>query len=143
MFVTQAHRELARSHGALIARIVVGVFFIMAGVGKIGSGFGLGVGFAGTVGYITAVGLPMPQLLALAAIALEISGGLGILLGWYFAESAAALAFVCLFTAVFFHNPSEPMQRINFFKNISIAAGLIYMIGFGPGSAWTIRKDSK
>jgi len=141
--LTQAHRDLARSYGTLFARIVIGLFFITAGVGKIGSGFGLGAGFAGTVGYIGSVGIPLPEVVAVVAILLEIGGGVGVLLGWYFAEAATALAFVCIFTAIVFHgNVEDPMQRGMFFKNLAIAGGLMYMIAYGAGSGWSYgRRD--
>ena len=138
-FISPSHRELVRSYGTLFARVVVGVFFISAGVGKVGTGFGLGAGFAGTVGYVGSVGLPMPEALTLAAAVLEIGGGLGVLLGFYFAEAAAALTLVCVFTAIFFHgNMSDPMQKVQMFKNLSIAGGLLYMIGYGSGTGWKI-----
>jgi len=40
---------------ALVSRLLFAALFLPAGIGKI-------TGFAGTVGYITSVGLPMPQL---------------------------------------------------------------------------------
>ena len=141
--LTHAHREFARSYGTLFARIVIGVFFITAGIGKIGAGYGMGAGFAGTAGYIASAGLPLPELLAIAAILMEIGGGLGVLLGWYFAESAAALAFVCIFTAIFFHGDwTNQMNKIMFFKNFAIAGGLMYMVAFGPGASWTYGKKN-
>ena len=137
MFITHAHRELVRTYGTLYARIIVGFLFITAGIGKIGSGYGFGGGYEGTVQYLASTGLPMPELLVLAAIVLEIGGGLGVLLGYYFAESAAALVFVCFFTAFFLHNDfTNGMQKTMFFKNITIAGGLLYMIAFGPGNGW-------
>ena len=49
------------------------------------------------------------------------------------------LAVFCLVTAFFFHNywaaPPEQqmMQHINFYKNLAIAGGLLYVYAFGPG----------
>lgn len=143
MYITQAHRDMARSHGTLLARLVIGIFFISAGIGKIGSGFGLGMGFAKSAGYIAGTGMPLPEVALVIAILLEIGGGLGVLLGWYFAEAAAALAFVCILTAIVFHgNIGDPMQRLAFFKNLAIAGGLMYMIGYGPGTGWSYSKNT-
>lgn len=143
MFITHAHKEMIRTYGTLYARIIVGFLFITAGIGKLGDGFGLGGGYAGTVGYLTSAGLPAPELLTLASVVLEIGGGFGVLLGYYFAESAAALVFVCLFTAFFLHSDfSNGTQKTNFFKNLTIAGGLMYMIAFGPGNGWTYGKKN-
>jgi len=46
---------------SLIGRLLLAALFLPAGLSKIG-------GFDGTVGYIAAAGLPMPQLAAVVAI---------------------------------------------------------------------------
>lgn len=141
LMMSDAHRALLENYGTLVARIVIGIFFITTGIGKVGAGFGLGGGFAGTAGYIAATGLPAPELLAIAAILLEIGGGALVLLGWHTGLGSAALVFVCLFTAFFFHgNLSDGMQRTMFFKNLAIAGGLIYMMVYGPGTGWSLDK---
>ncbi len=141
LMLSDAHRALLENYGTLAARVVIGVFFITAGIGKIGAGFGLGGGFAGTVGYITATGLPAPELLAAAAIVLEIGGGILVLLGWHIGLGAGMLAFVSIFTAFFFHGAvGDPMQRGQMFKNLAIAGGLIYMMVYGPGTGPSMDK---
>ncbi len=139
--MSSSHRALLEQYGTLAARIVVGLLFITAGIGKIGTGFGLGGGFAGTVGYISSAGLPFPELLAVAAAVLEIGGGALVLLGWHTDIGASMLVFVCLFTAAFFHNKlGDGMQRTLFLKNLSIAGGLIYMMVYGPGTGYSCDK---
>ena len=46
---------------ALAGRLLMALLFLPAGIGKV-------TGFAGTVGYISSVGLPMPQLGAVVAL---------------------------------------------------------------------------
>lgn len=46
LMMTDSHRSLLQNYGTLVARIVIGAFFTIAGIGKIGAGFGLGAGFA-------------------------------------------------------------------------------------------------
>jgi putative oxidoreductase len=139
--MSDAHRAMLEKHGTLAARVVVGLFFIIAGIGKIGTGFGVGGGFAGTAGYIASMGLPAPELLAVAAIILEVGGGAMVLLGWHTGMGAAMLALVCIFTAFFFHgNWGDPMQRTQMFKNLAIAGGLVYMMVYGPGTGWSMDK---
>lgn len=142
LMMSDSHRALLEQYGTLAARVVIGVYFIMAGVGKIGTGFGLGGGFEGTAGYIASVGMPFPELLALAAIILEVGGGAMVLLGWHTGMGAGMLAFVCIFTAFFFHGTwGDPMQRGQMFKNLSIAGGLIYMMVYGPGTGFSLDSQ--
>ncbi len=117
---------------ALVGRILLAVLFVPAGFGKIG-------GFAGTVGYISSVGLPLPQLGAVIAIVVELGLGLALLLGWRARLSALVMAVFTVAAAVFFHNywaapeAAVMMQKINFFKNIGLAGGLLFIVSFGAG----------
>jgi putative oxidoreductase len=143
LMMSDSHRAILENYGTLAARVVIGLFFIIAGIGKIGAGFGLGGGFAGTAGYVASVGMPLPEVLTAAAIILEIGGGLLVLLGWHTGLGAAMLALTCVFTAIFFHGQiGDPMQRIQFFKNLSIAGGLVYMMVYGPGTGMSCDKSS-
>ena len=54
---------------ALASRLLLAALFLPAGIGKL-------TGFAGTVGYITSVGLPMPTVAAAIAAAVEVLGSL-------------------------------------------------------------------
>ena len=60
-------------------------------------------GFAGSVGYATKMGLPMPELGTAIALAVEIVGGLALLLGLGTRWAALALAFFTLMASVYFH----------------------------------------
>ena len=70
------------------ARIFLGQLFLFAGLSKIGN-------YAGTAGYMDAMGVP--GVLLPAVIALEIAGGLAIMAGWKTRQTAVILA---LFTVV-------------------------------------------
>ena len=69
------------TYAPLIARIFIGLFFLLAGVGKV-------FDIAGTAGYMSSVGLP--GFLAWPATLFEIALGLSLLLG--FKIRLAALA---------------------------------------------------
>ena len=60
---------------ALIGRVLIALLFVPEGWGKI-------AGFAGTVGYIAAKGVPLPEVCAAIAIAAELGFGLLLLVGW-------------------------------------------------------------
>ena len=117
---------------ALIGRILVAYLFIPAGIGKL-------MGFGGTVGYISSVGLPLPEVGAVIAIVVELGLGIALLLGFKTRWTAIVMAIFTVATALFFHKywsapeAMKMMQQINFNKNIAIAGGLLALAAFGPG----------
>ena len=117
----------------LVGRLFLGHIFLLAGLNKLGDGY------AGTAGYMDSVGVP-GGLLPLV-IALEIVGGLMILLGFKVKWAAYALAGFTIAAAVIFHsNLAEQMQMILFMKNFSIAGGLLLVAAHGAGA---LSIDSK
>jgi putative oxidoreductase len=117
---------------ALVGRILVAYLFIPAGIGKL-------MGFSGTVGYITSVGLPLPEVGAAIAIFAELVLGIALLVGFKTRWSAILMAVFTVAAALFFHkywsapDAMKMMQQINFNKNIAIAGGLLAIAAFGPG----------
>ena len=123
---------------ALVGRILLAAMFLLAGFDKIG-------GFAGTAGYIASKGLPVPQVLAAATIALEVIGGLLLIIGWKARWVALAFAAFTLVASFVFHNywmlpPAQQMaQQLFFMKNMSIVGGMLMVVAFGPG-AWSVDR---
>ncbi|MBW8317273.1 MAG: DoxX family protein [Hydrogenophaga sp.] len=118
---------------ALLSRLLLAALFLPAGIGKI-------TGFAGTAGYIASVGLPMPTVAAAVAIAVEVLGGLALIVGFGTRWAALALALFTLGASFFFHNywamPAEQqmMQQLMFMKNIGVTGGLLALAAFGAGA---------
>ena len=116
----------------LAGRILLGLLFLVSGVGKM-------AGFDGTVGYIAAQHLPLPSLLAVLTIVVEVGGGLALVIGLWTRQAALALAAFTLLAAFVFHafwsapDAAKVMQQIQFLKNLSIAGGLFVLAAFGPG----------
>jgi len=127
---------------AFAGRLLLAVLFLPAGIGKI-------TGFAGTVGYIASVGLPLPQLAAVLALTVEVAGGIALLLGFGTRVAALALALFTLLASFFFHGywavaaEQQFMQSLLFFKNVAVAGGLLTLAAWGPG-AWSVdsRRQS-
>lgn len=123
---------------ALIGRVLLALMFVLSGFGKIGD-------FAGTAGYIGSVGLPMPQVLAALAIAVEVGAGIALIIGFKARWAALALAVFTVAAAVLFHNywamppAQQMMQQISFMKNIAVTGGLLMVVAFGPG-AWSVDR---
>jgi putative oxidoreductase len=113
----------------LAGRAMLSAMFIMAGFSKIG-------GYDGTAAYMESYSLP--GLLLPAVIALEIFGGLAILLGLQSRFAALLLAGFTLLAALVFHSDfSQPMQSILFSKNIAIAGGFLMLVAHGAGE-WSL-----
>ena len=118
--------------GPLAGRVMMAALFIPSGFSKL-------AGFQGTVGYIASKGLPLPQLGAVAAIGVELLVAAALLLGWRTRWAALILVLFTLAAAVLFHDywavPPEQkmMQAINFWKNVAIAGGLLFVAAHGPG----------
>lgn len=107
----------------LLGRILLALIFIVAGVGKISDP-------AGTAGYMQSVGLP--GFLVWPTIALEVLGGIAIIIGFQTRIAAFALALFTLAAAALFHtNFADPMQSIMFMKNLSMAGGLLLLAASG------------
>lgn len=117
---------------ALIARILLAAIFISAGFSKV-------VGFDGVTAYIASKGLPVPMILAALTIALEILGGLAIVIGYKARVAGLLLGLFSILAAFIFHNfwafPPEQvyLQNIMFMKNLSMAGGLFLLTVFGAG----------
>lgn len=118
----------------LVARILLAIIFIMAGLQKFGS-------IGGTAGYIASVGLPASTLLAWLAAIFETVAGIAILVGFQTRNISYVLALFCVFTGFVFHfQPEDQIQMIMFMKNLAIAGGFLALSVAGPGS---ISVDAK
>ncbi|MGL5323926.1 MAG: DoxX family protein [Aeromonas sp.] len=110
----------------LAGRVLLALMFVIAGWGKIG-------GYAGTQGYMEAMGVP-GALLPLV-ILLELGGGLAVVLGLFTRTLSVLLAGFCVVAAVIFHyQPADQMQMIMFMKNLSVAGGFLALAAAGAGA---------
>lgn len=116
----------------LAGRILIALIFIVAGAGKL-------VDPAGTAGYMASAGVPV--ILLWPTIALELLGGIAIVIGFKTRIFAYLLALFCVATAALFHTDfSNPMQQILFLKNLAIAGGLLLLASSG---ATAIALDNR
>jgi len=121
---------------ALAGRLLLAALFLPAGIGKL-------TGFAGTVGYISSVGLPLPTVAAAVALVVEIVGSLALIAGFGTRLAALVLALFTLVASFFFHNywgvPADQafVQQLLFFKNIAVVGGLFVLVAHGAG-AWSL-----
>lgn len=120
----------------LLGRLALAALFLPAGISKL-------TGFAGTVGYIGSIGLPLATSGAVLAIVVEIVGGLAILTGFYTRAAALVLAAFTVVASVLFHAywavPADQafVQQLLFFKNLAIAGGLLILTSQGA-AGWSV-----
>jgi putative oxidoreductase len=108
-------------------RLLLAGLFLASGLAKLGAA-------AGTIAYISSVGLPFPTLLYALAVAAEVGGGVLLLVGFKARAAAVALAVFSVAAAVLFHSQfSDQNQMIHFMKNLAIAGGLLALFASGAG----------
>jgi putative oxidoreductase len=113
---------------SLIGRVLLAFLFVFSGIGKIAAP-------AATMGYISAMGLPLPAVALGGAIAVEVIGGLMLAFGLYTRTTALIMAAFTLVTGLVFHSAiGDQNQLIHLLKNFSIAGGLLQVAAFGAGA---------
>jgi len=125
-----------RRQPRFVGRVLLALLFVTSGFGKLTS-------FAGTAGYMAAkmpmLPIPLVDALLVATIAIELGGGLLIMLGWQARLAALAIVVFLVPVTVVFHNfwaveeSQRMIQQIMFMKNLSIMGGMLLIAAFGPG----------
>lgn len=124
--------KLLEQYGPLAGRVLLAYIFVMSGIGKIG-------GFTGTAAYMASKGMPFTEVLLTGAIAIELIGGIMLIVGWQARWAAAAIFLFLIPTTLIFHafwafDPEQVRaQTIQFNKNLAIMGGMLYLMVYGAG----------
>ena len=117
--------QTIQSLAAPAGRILLSLLFVITGFQKIS-------GFQGTQAFMESTGVP--GMLLPLVIAVEILGGMAIILGWHARIAAFLLAGFCLLTAVMFHAKfGDQTQALMFLKNLAMAGGFLMIVSLGAG----------
>jgi|SRR5690606_33585649 len=120
---------------APIGRIFLAAIFIMSGLGKI-------TNYAGTQGYMEAMGVPGVMLPLV--IALEVLGGIAILIGFKARFVAFLMAGFSIVSAILFHADfGDQTQMTMFMKNIAIGGGFLMIFAHGAGAYSLDNRQTK
>ncbi|MGH8719488.1 MAG: DoxX family protein [Burkholderiales bacterium] len=117
----------------LVGRILLALIFVISGFKKIG-------GFEQTAGYMATKGLPYVEPLLVLTILIELGGGMLLILGWKARWAAAAIFLFIIPVTIIFHPfwavdaAQMQAQFNNFFKNLCIMGGMLYIIAYGAGA---------
>ncbi|ESQ88971.1 LysR family transcriptional regulator [Asticcacaulis sp. AC460] len=118
----------AQSYLPALGRLLLAAIFVLSGFSKLTAS-------EGTIGYIASAGLPLPEVAYAVAVAVELVGGLLLIVGFQTRWVAAAIAGFTLAAAFGFHNNfADQNQMIHFMKNIAIVGGLLQVVAFGAGA---------
>ena len=118
----------------LLGRILISALFIISAYNKI-------LSIDGTMSWMEGYG--MPGILLYPVIAFEIILPLFVIVGYNARISAGLLAIFCIATAFIFHlDFSDPMQKINFLKNIGLAGGFLFIVANGTKD-WSVDREKK
>jgi putative oxidoreductase len=129
-----ADRWAAGAHDviALVARVLMSWIFVSSGFGKI-------TGVAAFSAVLAKRGVPAPSFMGWLGAIVEFGGGLLILLGVKLRYTAILMILFVIVATLISHRyweypPEQIMaQQTNFWKNITIIGGLLFMFLAGAG----------
>jgi putative oxidoreductase len=117
----------------VVGRILIALIFVRAGINKIGS-------VDATAAQMAKSGIPLSNILVFGAIAMELGGGLLLMVGLFTRWAALALFFYTLTLALIFHaywsvpDAQARLQASFFFGHLSMMGGMLVVVAFGAGA---------
>lgn len=117
-----------------LGRALVGALFLISGGLKIGK-------FAGIAAALAGKGVPLAELATVLTIALEILGGLALIIGLRVRVAALALALFCVPATLLFHafwsaDAAAFSNQLNhFLKNVAIIGALLLIAFYADRDA--------
>jgi putative oxidoreductase len=118
-------------------RLVLGVVFGAHGTQKL---FEFGVG--GTAGFLASLGIPLPTLAAVVVIAVELLGGLALMLGAWTRVVAALLAAEMLVAMLTVHARGGFFVPDGIEYVLTLFAACLALAVLGAG-AWSVNRASR
>lgn len=116
----------------VLGRILLALIFVLAGIGKLGAS-------AATVATMSKHGIPYADNLVWGVIALELGGGILLIVGFLTRLVAAAFFFYLLALAVIFHaywtmtGAQAHAEQAEFLHHLAMAGGMLFVVAFGAG----------
>ena len=127
--------------GFLVARVFLSAVYLFSAFDKL-------LHRADAVAELEALKLPQPAMLRFLVIAVQLVGGLSVLLGVYSGWGAALLLAFTALATLLAHRPFEHdglARRMQFtiaLEHLAICGGLLLLVFFGPGRYsldWALR----
>jgi len=125
---------MIKNIGLLFSRMLVVFIFLYSGINKI-------FNFAETLNYMNRFHIPQVKILGILAIAVEIIASFLIIIGYKSKYASIVLiGFLIIVTAIFHNVMKEPVQMINFLKNLALIGALLSIVINGPGALSIDKK---
>jgi putative oxidoreductase len=115
-----------------IGRLLLALIFVLSGISKLGA-------IAATSAHMASAGILYANDLVWGAVALELGGGILLIVGLLTRLVGLAFFFYTLALAVIFHaywtmsGAAAHAQYSVFFEHIAIMGGMLYVVAFGAG----------
>jgi putative oxidoreductase len=115
-----------------IGRVLLALIFVLSGISKLGT-------IAATATHMASAGIPYANDLVWCAVALELGGGILLIMGFLTRLVGAAYFFYLLTLAVTFHaywrmaGAQAHAQHADFFQHVAMMGGMLYVVAFGAG----------
>jgi putative oxidoreductase len=118
----------------LAGRFLIAALFLVSGIRQ-------ALTWGAQIAYLTRLGFPAPEAMAVLAIVIELGGAILLIAGWKTRWVAWLLVlFVVIATGMahrfWEYDAAQQANQLNhFLKNIAIIGGLMLVAAFGPGKA--------
>jgi putative oxidoreductase len=116
----------------LLGRILIALIFVLAGISKLGT-------IDATSASMASHGIPYAGYLVWGAVAVELGGGIMLILGLLTRLVALVLFFYTLALAVLFHpywaftGAAAHTQHAYFYEHLAMMGGMLFVAAFGAG----------
>ncbi|HEX4812399.1 MAG TPA: DoxX family protein [Nonomuraea sp.] len=127
--------DQARPVVLLLARIAIGVIFLVHGYQKVAT-----MGIAGTTEFFESAGIPLAGLAAPGVAALEIVGGLALILGAALPIAGTLLALDMIGAIVFVHGANGFAAGEGGYEFVLSLAAASMAVGFTGGGALSLDR---
>jgi putative oxidoreductase len=135
MMMNESQRKTLGSTGILVARSLIGLFFLLSGYGMFTAGQ------EAISGFFASVGVPFAALAYWPVVILKIGAGLALILGYRVGLAASGLIGFTLLATYFGHSDWEdPLNLTAVTKNLAVVGGLLYVMAYGAGTGWKLKK---
>ncbi len=119
--------SIGNKYIAFLGRVLIAALFLVSGFRRILSP-------EQTQQYLASANVPYVEVVYWATVAIELIGGLCLLLGFFTRFWAYVLAIYSVAAAAALHAKfSDPKELFSFLKDLAIAGGLLQVAAFGTG----------
>ena len=126
-----------------IGRVLLGLYFLLPGISKIPT-------YDMTIEYMTLHNIPFASILLPITIALQLTLGSTLIIGYRIKESALVLAVLTILINIGVHdfwndypNTDAGHELQNFIKNIGIFAGLLVLSATSKVTQWRLFSNAQ